>query len=227
MSDEMTGALINQIYPLSNAHKILKEYDVILAIDDVPIGNDHSVPFRKEERVDLEDWLCLKRPGETTLVKVLRDGREHVFNINLNSKQPLLLEKFLPSYYILASFVFVPLSAKFLPSYKCSCISDRKPRKASEQVVIISEELEWGNFSIFENFEVKKVNGVEVVNLKHLSELIEKCCTEDLRFDLEQNKVIVLNTKSAKEATSSIIERFGIPSAMSKDLQRTNSGRVC
>lgn len=63
-----------------------------------------------------------------------------------------------------------------------------------------------------------------MVNLKHLRELIEKCCTEDLRFDLEEGHVIVLNNLSAKEATSLILERHKIPSAMSNDLQETNSG---
>lgn len=40
MSKDMTGILINRINPLSDAHKVLKKNDVILAIDGVPIGND-------------------------------------------------------------------------------------------------------------------------------------------------------------------------------------------
>lgn len=42
MSKEMTGILVNQINPLSDAHKFLKTHDVILSIDGVPIGNDGS-----------------------------------------------------------------------------------------------------------------------------------------------------------------------------------------
>lgn len=56
-------------------------------------------------------------------------------------------------------------------------------------------------------------------NLKHLCQLIEGCCTEDLRLDLEKENVIVLNHKSAKKATPKILKRYGIPSAMSKDLR--------
>lgn len=40
MKDKMTGILINKINPVSDAHKILKKDDVILAFDGVPIGND-------------------------------------------------------------------------------------------------------------------------------------------------------------------------------------------
>lgn len=42
MSPEMTGVLVNEIYPLSGAHGILKKEDVILAIDGISIGNNGS-----------------------------------------------------------------------------------------------------------------------------------------------------------------------------------------
>lgn len=70
---------------------------------------------------------------------------------------------------------------------------------------------------------MKKVNGVDVVNLKHLRDLVEKCSTQILRLDLEDEKVIALDFKSAKKATSSILVRRGIRSAMSKDLQSSDS----
>jgi len=63
--------------------------------------------------------------------------------------------------------------------------------------------------------QVKKVNGEEVVNMDHLRRLIKKCRTEDLRFDLENGKVIVLNYKYARKETSLILERHRIPSDMS------------
>lgn len=78
MSPEMTGVLINEVYPLSGAHGILKKEDAILAIDGVSIGNNGT-----EEPVDFNYLFPLKKPGETVLVKVLRKGRQHEFNINL------------------------------------------------------------------------------------------------------------------------------------------------
>lgn len=59
------------------------------------------------------------------------------------------------------------------------------------------------------------MNGEEVESMNHLRRLIKKCRTEDLRFDLEKGKVIVLNYKSARKETSLILERHRIPSAMS------------
>ncbi len=40
MLPEMTGVLVSKINPLSDAYKILKKDDIILAFDGVPIAND-------------------------------------------------------------------------------------------------------------------------------------------------------------------------------------------
>ncbi|KAF2604024.1 hypothetical protein F2Q70_00027904 [Brassica cretica] len=66
---------------------------------------------------------------------------------------------------------------------------------------------------------VKKVNGIEVDNLKHLSQVIEECSTGYLRLDLENEKVLILNNKLARKANSTILKELKIPSAMSDDLQ--------
>ena len=42
MDPGLTGVLVSKINPISEAHKILKKDDVILAFDGVPIANDGS-----------------------------------------------------------------------------------------------------------------------------------------------------------------------------------------
>ncbi|KAM7473505.1 hypothetical protein LguiB_020748 [Lonicera macranthoides] len=72
--------------------------------------------------------------------------------------------------------------------------------------------------------QVKKVNGVEVENLKHLKQLVEGCKEEEnLRVDLDEEKIIVLNYGKAKTATSHILKRHRIPSPMSMDLLITTT----
>ena len=62
------------------------------------------------------------------------------------------------------------------------------------------------------------MNGVEVENLKHLCSIVEGCTEENLRFDLDDERVIVLKSQNARLATSRILKRHRIPSAMSSDL---------
>lgn len=77
--------------------------------------------------------------------------------------------------------------------------------------------LQGSNFGTHDH-QVKKVNGVEVENLKHLCGLVEDCREECLRFDLDDERVIVLNYNLARVATSRILKRHRIPSAMSTDI---------
>ncbi|XP_024010541.1 putative protease Do-like 3, mitochondrial [Eutrema salsugineum] len=226
MSDEMTGILINEINPLSDAHKFLKKDDVILAIDGVSIGNDSKVHFRKQETITFKHLVSMKKPCETALVKVLREGKEHEFNISVKPVQPLVPTQHFDkhrSYCIYGGVVLVALTKPYIDSsYISESFLGKMPKKAVEQIVIISQILEDdinADYEGFEDLQVKKVNGVEVDNLKHLCQLIEECCTRFLRLDLENEKVLVLNNKSAEKATSRILKDLKIPSAMSEDLR--------
>ncbi|EFH46952.1 hypothetical protein ARALYDRAFT_493929 [Arabidopsis lyrata subsp. lyrata] len=83
MNSEMTGILIYNINQHSDALNILKKYDVILAIDGVAIENDGTVILPNRERIRLDDLVSMKQFGETILLKILRDGKMHEFNITL------------------------------------------------------------------------------------------------------------------------------------------------
>ncbi|KAH0919582.1 hypothetical protein HID58_027242 [Brassica napus] len=189
--------------------------DVLLSIDGVSIGNDETVVFRKTESINFSHLVSMKKPRETTTLKVLRDGKTHEFNINITPVEPLIqvcqFDK-LPSYYIFAGLVFLPSTTQ----------PGTIPKKAGEQIVQLSQVLEdetTVGYTFLNNSRVKKVNGVQVENLKHLRQLIEKCCTDDLRIDLENDNTIIIGYKSGKRATPKILKRYGIPSTMSKDLQ--------
>ncbi|CAN6933528.1 unnamed protein product [Brassica oleracea] len=207
MTSKMTGILIKRINPLSSSHGILKKDDVLLSID--------GLFFRKTESINFSHLVSMKKPCETTTLKVLRDGKTHEFNINITPVEPLIqvcqFDK-LPSYYIFAGLVFLPSTPQ----------PGTIPKKAGGQIVLLSQVLEdetTVGYTFLNNSRVKKVNGVQVENLKHLRQLIEKCCTGDSRIDLENDNNIIIGYKSGKRATPKILKRYGIPSTMSKDLQ--------
>lgn len=235
MHPEMTGVLVSKINPLSDAHRVLKKDDIILAFDGVPIANDGTVPFRNRERITFDHLVSMKKPNETAQVKVLRDGEEYEFSVTLQTLQPLVpVQQFdkLPSYFIFAGLVFVPLTQPYLHEYGedwyntcprrlCERALRELPTRPGEQIVILSQVLMDdinAGYERLADLQVKKVNGVEIKNLKHFSQLVENCSMESLRFDLDDERVIVLNYQLAKIATSRILKRHRIPSAMSRDL---------
>ncbi|KAJ6317910.1 hypothetical protein OIU76_013456 [Salix suchowensis] len=235
MCPEMTGVLVSKINPLSDAHRVLKKDDIILAFDGVPIANDGTVPFRNRERITFDHLVSMKKPNETASVRLLRGGEEHEFCITLRPLQPLVpVHQFdkLPSYYIFAGLVFVPLTQPYLHEYGeewyntsprrlCERALREQPKKAAQQLIILSQVLMDdinAGYERLAELQVKKVNGIEIDNLKHLCQLVGNCSSESLRFDLDDDRVIALNYQSAKVATSRILKRHRIPSAMSSDL---------
>lgn len=235
MQPHMTGVLVSKINPLSDAYGVLKKDDIILEFDGVPIANDGTVPFRNRERITFDHLVSMKKPNETALVKVLRNGEEHAFTITLQPLQPLVpVHQFdkLPSYYIFAGLVFVPLTQPYLHEYGedwyntsprrlCERALRELPKRAGEQLVILSQVLMDdinAGYERLAELQVKNVNGIEIKNLKHLCQLVENCSRESLRIDLDDDRVVALNYESARIATSRILERHRIPSRMSIDL---------
>ncbi|RDX77328.1 Protease Do-like 10, mitochondrial, partial [Mucuna pruriens] len=238
MRSDMTGVLVSKINPLSNAYKVFKKDDIILSFDGVPIANDGTVPFRNRERITFDHLVSMKKPNEKAIVRVLRDGQEHELSIILQTIQPLVpVHQFdkLPSYYIFAGLVFVPLTQPYLHEYGedwyntsprrlCERALRELPKKANQQLVILSQVLMDdinAGYERLAELQVLKVNGTEIDNLRHLSQLVESCNTEFLRLDLDDDRVIVLNYGMAKVATSKILKRHRIPSSMSVDLPDT------
>lgn len=231
-----TGVLLNKIQPLSNASQWLKKDDVLLAFDGTRIANDGTVPFRKRERIAFDHLVSMKRAGETGRVQVLRDGKELEFDIQLDPLQALVpIQQFdsLPSYFIFAGLVFVPLAQPYLHEYGddwyntsprklCERALREVPTKRGEQLVILSQVLMDdvnAGYERLAELQVKKVNCVDVHNLRHFQYLVNSCTFPTLRLDFEDSRVAVLDMESAKHGTDRILRRYRIPSAMSEDLK--------
>lgn len=59
-----SGSLVFKIDPLAPAAKVLKEHDVVMEIEGVPIADDGTVEFRNEERVEFSHIVRSKHIGE-------------------------------------------------------------------------------------------------------------------------------------------------------------------
>ncbi|BBN11346.1 hypothetical protein MPTK1_5g11110 [Marchantia polymorpha subsp. ruderalis] len=235
MPSGLTGVLVNKIQKLTDTNQWIKKDDVLLAFDGVPIANDGTVHFRNRERISFDHLVSMKKAGETAKLTVMRDGRAIDVDVKLAPLRPLVpIHQFdrLPSYYIFAGLVFTPLTQPYLHEYGddwyntsprrlCDRALTATLNKPGEQLVILSQvlmdEINAGYERLAE-LQVLKVNGVEVHNLRHLTELVEACKMSSLRFDLDDGRVVVLNFEDAKEASLRILQRHRIPSHISLDL---------
>ncbi|KAL1541522.1 Protease Do-like 9 [Salvia divinorum] len=237
MKPEQKGVRISRINPTSPGYSVLKPSDIILSFDGVDIANDGTVPFRHGERICFSYLVSQKDTGDTATIKVLRNSETLKLKIKLdidrrlipahNKGQP-------PSYYIVAGFLFSTVSVPYLRSeygkdYEYLVpvkLLDKQlygmPQSQDEQIVVVSQvlvaDINIGYENII-NTQILAFNGQPVKNLKSLASMVERCNDEYLKFDLEHQRLVVLQTKPAKAATLDILATHCIPSAMSDDLK--------
>jgi S1-C subfamily serine protease len=233
MKEDQTGIMITDIPPMKK-NGVLKVNDVILEIDGVPIANDATVPFRKDEVIYFGNLIWEKYIGEVCKFKILRSGKEMDIDYKLSKVEKLVPDRVFdefPTYYIIGGLLFVPLCQNYLDSW--GNWWGKAPRQLTNfatygeitekrnEIVVLSEVLA-DNVNIgYQNIKyvaVLKVNRVEVKNLKHLIELIEKTEGDFVEIKLQNYLDVVLDLKKLKEANSRILKRYRIPSDRSLNL---------
>ncbi|KAL8097956.1 protease Do-like 9 [Apium graveolens] len=237
MKSNQKGVRIKRIDPTAPEFKVLKASDIILSFDGVDIANDGTVPFRHGERIGFSYLVSQKYTGDNAAITVLRNSETLKFDIKLASNRKLIpvhIKGRPPSYYIIAGFVFTTVSVPYLrseygnsydleaPVKLLDKLLHEMPQSPDEQIVVVSQVLVADiniGYEDIVNTQVHAFNGQPVKNLKNLASMVENCTAEFLKFDLEYQQIVVLQTKKAKAATVDILRTHCIPSAMSDDLK--------
>ncbi|KAK9104628.1 hypothetical protein Scep_021472 [Stephania cephalantha] len=237
MSADQKGVRIRRIEPTAPEFQLLRQSDIILSFDGIDIANDGTVPFRHGERIGFSYLVSQKYTGDNAAIKVLRNSNILDFNIKLATSRRLIpahIRGRPPSYYIIAGFVFSAVSVPYLRSEYGKDYEYDAPVKLldkhlhhmaqseDEQLVVVSQVLVADiniGYEDIVNTQVLAFNGRLVRNLRNLARMVEGCTQEYLKFDLEYQQIVVLQTKTAKAATLDILTTHCIPSAMSDDLK--------
>ncbi|XP_002981859.2 protease Do-like 9 [Selaginella moellendorffii] len=239
MAPNQKGVRIRRVEPTAPAAQYLRHSDILLSFDDVAIANDGTVPFRLGERISFSYLVSQKYTGELAKVKILRDGNVNEYNLELRYHKRLVpahIKGITPSYYIVAGVVFAAITVPYLrseygkdydydaPVKLLNKLLHSMAKTQDEQLVVVSQVLVADvniGYEDIVNTQVLAFNGTSVTNLKHLANMVESCKDEFLKFDLDHQQVLVLETQRAKAATPAILATHCIPSPMSSDLKTT------
>jgi S1-C subfamily serine protease len=236
MDEMQSGILVRRIHPGSPARTALQRGDVILEIDSVPVAYDGTVTFREEERTQFNYIIQSRQIGDFVGLKILREGRVENKRIRLtmpmggnrDESKKLSGE---PTYYILAGFIFVPLTEDVLYSFGGWYDAPlnlaynhfyREPEEEDEQLVIIidvlSDEVNVG----YDNFYyeiVSEVNGRKIKRIEDLIAAIEDNRNAYHMIETDMGEKIILNRKKARLAKSRILKTYDIKHDRSKNLR--------
>ncbi len=232
------GVLVRHVVPGSSADGILMPDDVIVEIDEYPVGNDKTILLRGNERISMDYVVHSKQIRDSVNVKVIRKKQEHCFRIMLTHSvnHDLLVGvdgDASPSYYIYQGLVFTKVTRELLldGSARSVSIAGLEPILLNnfrfpgqdEMVVILKvlpHEANRGyhhlNLQVVESIGSKKVK-----NLAHLIHLLESSNHEFLEINSGYKGLdkLILNTTLADSVTDEVMWLNGIQHDRSKNLR--------
>ena len=91
-----------------------------------------------------------------------------------------------------------------------------QPLRLARKVVLLSQLLghecvRGYDSALPANSMVRALNGVPILCLAQLAQLVRACRQRSLRFDLEESRVLVLDTAQARGAEAEILQQHNIP----------------
>ena len=238
MEPGASGVLINQVIPGSPADGKLQLGDVLVKIEDYPVGNDGTIEFRRNERTLLNYAVQQKQIGEDIILTVLREGNEEKLNINLSRSMkkdrlvPMEEYETLPTYYIYGGLVFCPLTKDLLNIWGsqwsqsaprelvCHLLSNA-PEREDQQIVVLLKALAAEVNQGYQNINswvVDQINGEKIWNMHDLVEKVENCQEPFIIFEDQWNKKVIIDKEKAMESHYEILDIYRIPFDRSEDL---------
>lgn len=231
------GILISKVMPGSSAEGRLKEGDVVLALDGIPIGVDGTFKFRNEERLILSHIINEKQIGDTINVKYVRDGRAEEIKLLLSPFTPLVPppEHFSkPPYYIYAGLVFTVLSVDLLQAWGAQWWQEapldflyylagagRLNEKGRREVVVLLQVLPDDvnvGYHTYQEEVISRVNGEDIKTFKDLVLLLNEKTDKYTFIETENSHKIILDNTNIDQVTQQILQRNNIPFQYSDDV---------
>ncbi|XP_057313371.1 uncharacterized protein LOC130654772 [Hydractinia symbiolongicarpus] len=187
-----SGILISRSLKLSCSYNHLQRGDVLMGINGVNIADDGTVPFRGNERILWNYLIHSKFPQEVIEATILRSGKKKTVEVALEVLTflvpPQLYDR-RPSYVVYCGLVFVSLSQPYMlhqygkdwgrkaPIRLCDRILYGVQEKKNQEVIVLSQVLAselTAGYDSFSNLQIYRVNGIPVLNLKHLCHILDK-----------------------------------------------------
>lgn len=239
VSEGEEGVLVRKVFPGSPAEGLLRPDDVILSVDGFPVACDGTVAFRGEERTSFLFTFQQKQIGETSVVRVLRDGAVREAPIRLSgpseSWREVPYEQYdvRPVYYVYGGIVFTRLTENFLMEFDDDWWYEapiplvhaayyRDPDPGRREVVIIADvladEVNMGYENVYWEI-VDQVNGQEVAGMEELVELLESNRGEFQVIETERGDQIVLDRKEARKSRRRVMKQYSIERDRSEHLR--------
>jgi S1-C subfamily serine protease len=121
LKDDDRGVLVNTVVAAGPCAGVLREGDVLLAMDDHPIASDSNVEL-EGERVEFPEVVERKFKGDKVKLNLWRDKQRMTVTVDLNTVWPYAVQghkyDVRPRYVVYGGLLFQPLNLDLFEAYQ-------------------------------------------------------------------------------------------------------------
>lgn len=238
LSEEQTGVLAYKVLFNSPAKDIIKPGDILTKIDGHQIANDGTVEFRPKEYTSFGYYIDNHQINDKISFGIIRDSKETEvsFQLTTTSKDFWLVQReqydVFPRYFIFGGFVFTPVTKNYVNAGmsffsgtgELGKLMNEWPSKERREAVIISQVLasdtNKGYHAIYDRV-IEKVDGQSFQDFDAFYKLINESTNDYITLEDKDGYKVIVDRKLSLAKNDTILERYHIESAQSKDLQAT------
>ena len=241
LPQDVHGVVVHR--PLHASDYPLKPWDVITAIDGVPVDDEGMILIDQDIRVGLGYQLQRRGHPQSVRLDIVRNGAVVKADVPVEPRRPSLLaplEGRYPSYFIYGPVVFSRATLDFVASLRGTQFARLDiassplvtqlfdgPLPEREELVVIPCPLfphplskGYGNIS---DAVVHAINGVPIRSLAHLVAVLRDLKDDYVVITLDSKRSgedIVLQRQAVLEATEEILSDNGVRSQGSSDMMK-------
>ncbi len=237
MQREDTGIMITDIPPLSSGGEVLKKNDIILSINGITIDDNGMYDSDRYGKLYYYGILQLNTfVGDTVRMRILRNKEKLDLQFNLKPVPddccviPLISNDRAPNYYVFGGLVFQELSNGYFESWGSDwkkkgdkrmlhyydSIKSLAGQGGARKIIVLNRVLADRinkGYHYMSNQILKKVNGQEVLNIRHLKSVVQGSKNKFAVFDFVGDSSIVLDRKLVVASEKELLKRYNIHSS--------------
>jgi hypothetical protein len=236
LDENTTGNLITHVVYNSSAKGVLKEGDILLAIDGKKIENDGTVAFRRHEYTSLYYYLDLHQMGDDVKLDIIREKKRMQVKVKLKriADEMILIKTTrydtMPRYYIFGGYVFSPLTRNLLnrSGNRIGLLKYlvMRPSKEKKEVVVLlkvlADKINRGYYDL-DFWVVEKINGKTFDSFDTFFRMMQNIRKRYIVLEDERGVKVIIDRLEAEARQAAILKKYNIEFDRSADLRNGSS----
>lgn len=229
---EMNGVFVTRVFKGGSADGFLQKDDLLMEIDDLPIGKNGTVVLDRESRIDFVEIVDNKHASENIKFKIFRNGKTDIINFPAKKMKEFEYQRLkydVPiDYFMIGGLLFQEISRDLLNAWSKTketrggsqflyrfyyFVEDNLSKEVDADVILYRKLDHQINASsdYFMNFVLESVNGIKIKNLIHFKQVYKDLNTEYAVFKFRDiPSPLILKRSEVEKADLEIIQLYRI-----------------